>query len=84
MRFNPNGTVLAGISQATLQGYLTAAQAAYNLLMIGGQPISVSYEGKSVTYLPGQEARLAEYINMLQRQLGNCSAGRRALRPYYR
>jgi gpW len=84
MRFNPAGTILAGISQATLQANLTAAQTAYNQLMIGGMAVSVAYEGKSVTYLPGQEGRLAEYINMLQRQLGNCSAGRRALRPYFR
>jgi hypothetical protein len=84
LRFNPNGTVLAGIPAATLQTYLTNAQVAYNQLMIGGMPVSVAYEGKSVTYLPGQEGRLAEYINMLQRQLGNFSAGRRALRFYYR
>ena len=84
MRFNPAGTILAGRSQAQLQIDLTAAQNAYSLLMIGGMAVSVAYEGKSVTYLPGQESRLAEYINMLQRQLGNFAAGRRALRFYYR
>lgn len=84
MRFNPNGTILAGRSQAQLQADLIAAQNAYAQLMIGGFTVSVSYEGKSVTYLPGQEGKLAEYINMLQRQLGNRDAGRRALRPYFR
>jgi hypothetical protein len=84
MRFNPAGTILWGQSQATLQLWLSQAQVAYNSLIAGGQPVSVSYEGKSVTYRVGQEAELANYINLLQRQLGNCAAGRRALRPYYR
>lgn len=84
MRFNPQGTILWGQSQATLQTWLNLAQIAYNNLLTGGLPVTVSYEGKSVTYRVGQEADLANYINMLQRQLGNRSAGRRALRPYFR
>jgi hypothetical protein len=84
MRFDPNATELAGVPQETLRLYLAQAQIAYNNLMIGGQPVSVSYEGKSVTYRVADAGGLAQYIMYLQRMLGNCSARRRALRPFFR
>jgi len=84
MRWNPNATELAGVPQETLRVYLVQAQTAYNNLMIGGQPVSVAYEGKSVTYRVADAGGLAQYIMYLQRMLGNCAAQRRALRPYFR
>jgi hypothetical protein len=81
--FDPNKTILAGIPRATLQQYLADAQAAYASLMAGGRPVSVGYEGKTVTYSAANRGDLENWIGLLQRQLGmNC--GRRAIRPYYR
>jgi hypothetical protein len=83
MRFNPNETMLAGLPKATLQQWLTTAQSAYMQLITGGKPISVSYDGKAVTYTAAGAAQLQAFIMLLQRQLG-INRGRRALRPYFR
>ena len=79
-----NVTVLTGIPQATLLQYLADAQAAYAMLSTGGRIVSVSYEGKSVTYTQGNIAQLMNWIMMLQRALGMGGIGRRAIRPYFR
>jgi hypothetical protein len=63
--------------------WLTQAQNAYQLLLIGGKPVSVAYDGKSVTYTAANQADLVQWIGLLQRQLG-VNRGRRALRPFYR
>lgn len=81
--FDPNRTVLAGVPRATLQQYLSDAQTAYMQLMTGGRPVSVGYEGKSVTYTAATRGDLENWIGLLQRQLG-LNMGRRALRPYFR
>ena len=81
--FDPNKTILAGVPAATLQQWLSIAQNAYADLMTGGKPVTVSYDGKSVTYKPADAISLADWIVTLQRQLG-MNRGRRALRPYFR
>ena len=82
-RFNQNNTVLAGIPIGTIRQYLTDAQAAYAQLLTGQRPVTVSYEGKSVTYNMASVQNLEAWIELLQRALGY-NRGRRALRPYYR
>jgi hypothetical protein len=62
---------------------LSEAQAAYAQLITGGKPVSVSYDGKSVTYTAAEQAGLVQWIGLLQRQLG-INHGRRALRPFFR
>ena len=81
--FDRNQTMLAGVPKATLQQWLSDAQAAYAALVTGGKPVTVSYEGKSVTYTAAEKGALQEWIELLQRQLG-INRGRRALRPYFR
>jgi hypothetical protein len=83
MYFNPNSTILAGVSQATLQQWLTDAQTAYSQLVTGGRPVTVSYDGKSVSYTAADVTKLESWIVSLQKQLG-VNIGRRALRPYFR
>lgn len=80
--FNPNDTVLAGLDTATLQAWLAEAQQAYRQLMIGGKPVTVTHEGKSVTYTESNRGDLEQWITLLMRQLG-MGRGRRALRPYF-
>jgi hypothetical protein len=81
--FDPNGTILAGLPAVTLQQWLTVAQTAYMQLATGGKPVTVSYDGKSVTYTAAEGAALQSFIGLLQRQLG-INRGRRAIRPYFR
>ena len=83
VRFNPNNTILSGQPPATLQQWLSDAQSAYALLVTGGKPVTVSYDGKSVQYTAANQADLVQWIGLLQRQLG-VNRGRRALRPFYR
>ena len=81
--FNPNGTILAGVSREKLADWLLDAQEAYAQLAMGRRSVTVSYEGKSVTYAAASINALENWIGLLQRQLGmNC--GRRAIRPYFR
>ena len=82
-RFDINNTILAGIPLGTIQTYLTQAQAAYAQLITGQRPVTVSYEGKSVTYNMASVQNLEAWIELLQRALGY-NRGRRALRPYFR
>jgi hypothetical protein len=81
--FDPNSTILAGQSPATLLLWLSQAQTAYATLVTGGKPVSVGYDGKTVTYTAAESAALAQWIGLLRRQLG-IGRGRRALRPYFR
>lgn len=82
--FNVNQSILAGTTTVTRQQWLTDAQTAYAQLMTGGKPVSVSYEGKSVTYTAAQGAQLLSWIGLLQASLGIRRSARRALRPYFR
>lgn len=81
--FDPNQTILAGVAKPTLQQWLADAQAAYQQLVTGGKPVTVSYDGKSVTYAQTDGAKLENWIGLLQRQLG-INRGRRAIRVYFR
>ena len=81
--FNPNATILSGQPRATLQQWLSDAQAAYAQLATGGRVVTVSYDGKSVTYTAAEKGALTQWIGLLQRQLG-INRGRRALTPIYR
>ncbi len=81
--FDPNRTILAGVSTPTLQQWLADAQAAMAALMTGRREVTVSYDGKSVTYSNASRGDLAQWIMQLQRQLG-VGPGRRAIRPYFR
>lgn len=83
MIFNPNNTILSGQPRAALLQQLADAQAAYAQLVTGGKPVTVSYDGKSVSYTAANQADLVQWIGLLQRQLG-INRGRRALRPMFR
>lgn len=62
---------------ATLQARLVEAEAALHKLMLGNQRVTVSYDGKSVTYTAATAAGLRAYIVELRAQLGTGS--RRAI-----
>jgi hypothetical protein len=53
----------------TLQGWLADALAAKHKLMIGQLEVTVSYEGKSVSFAQADRDRLDAYIADLQRQI---------------
>lgn len=76
-------TVLTGVPQATLQVWLTQAQTALASLNSGSQPVSASYDGKSVTYMQADRGALVAWIYQLQRALG-ITRPRRAIVPYFR
>jgi hypothetical protein len=82
VRFNPNDTIVAGQPRAVLQQWLSDAQSALASLMSGRREISVSYDGKAVTYSAANRSDLEAWIGLLQRCLG-INRGRRALRPYF-
>lgn len=82
--FNPNETILAGASRPMLQAWLKEAQEAYVHLTMGRREVSVSYDGKSVTYSEADKGALVNMIELLQRQLGMRSRARRALTPFFR
>jgi hypothetical protein len=81
--FDPNSTILAGVSTATLQQWLADAQSAMAALMTGRREVTVSYDGKSVTYSNASRGDLVAWILQLQKQLG-IGCGRRAMRVYFR
>jgi hypothetical protein len=83
MRFDPSRTMLAGIPRPTLVQWLSDAQSAYALLMTGGKPVSISYEGKAVSYTPAQGQNLQNWIVLLQSQISG-RRERRPLIPYFR
>jgi gpW len=87
----PGVMTLNGLPIATLQQWLTDSQLALAQLSAGARYASVSYEGKSVTYMQLDFGRLTNWIMLLQRQLASLGAlsnwpgySRRAIRPYFR
>lgn len=78
-----NRTIFAGMTTAQVQGWYTIAQTAYLQLTTGGKPVTVSYEGKSVTYVAAEAGRLKNLIDEAQQILG-FGRQRRALRPIFR
>ncbi len=83
MRFDPSQTSLAGVPTATLQQWLSDAQATLHALNLGQRIVTGTYDGKSVTYTEADRAFLEAWIYLLQRQLGLVRP-RRALTPYFR
>ena len=86
MRFNPQYSLLAGMSTTQLQTQLTAMQTAYLNLVSGALGESYSYTqgdgSKSVTYTRANLPALAQAIRLVQAQLGLICAPRRALKVY--
>ncbi|WP_206118984.1 gpW family head-tail joining protein [Chromobacterium fluminis] len=85
--FNPNTSLLAGMSTAALQQALQDAQQAYIDLSTGAKGESFSYTqgdgAKSVTYTRANIGQLQMLIRQLQQQLGIISRARRAIRPIF-
>ena len=82
--FNPNYSVLAGMTTAQVQAALALAQQAYADLMTGQKGVSFSYtqgDGtKTVTYQQTSIAQLTAFVRLLQAQLGMRNFGRRPIR----
>jgi gpW len=76
--------VLAGVPTATLQQWLSDAQAAYAALMTGRREISVGYDGKSVTYSQTEIGQLQAWIMTLMSALGMVCRARRPMIPFFR
>ena len=74
--------VLVGVPTTTLQQWLTDAQTAFQLIMISGQPQTVTYSQgdgmKSVIYSRGNAGQLQMWIQQLLQALG-LGCGRRAI-----
>ncbi|NHN83656.1 phage head-tail adapter protein [Acetobacter musti] len=83
--YNPDTSILAGMTPDQLRAALASAQSALIQLQTGGKPVSVSYAqgdgSRSVTYTQASIAGLTALIMQLQRQLG--IGRRRALRPIF-
>lgn len=83
--YNPDTSILAGMSREQLQSALATAQNALMQLTTGGKPVSVSYAqgdgSRSVTYTAASGPALTALIMQIQRQLG--IGRRRALRPFF-
>jgi len=84
--YNPDTSVLAGMSQTQLQAALTNAQNALLQLQTGAKVVSLSYAqgdgSRSVTYSQASIPGLTALIMQIQRQL-NPFSRRRALRPIF-
>ena len=83
MIFDLNTSMLAGTTVEQRTAWLIQAQAAYADLMMGGKPVSVSYEGKSVAFAASDASRLSNWIDLLLMSLGR-GQRRRAMRPIFR
>lgn len=87
--FDPNTSLLAGVDRTTLQNWLTAALLALMSLNSGQRVVSVQVTGggqhREVTYRndPDGLSQLAEWIRLLQAQLGIIPAPRRRARITY-
>lgn len=55
---------------AVLQARLTAAETALHELALGAKTVSISFDGKSMTYNQTNMATLRAYIAELRQQLG--------------
>ncbi|MBB2157210.1 phage head-tail adapter protein [Gluconacetobacter diazotrophicus] len=87
IQYNPNTSILAGMTTAQLQQALGNAQAALVQLQTGAKVVSVSYAqgdgSRSVSYTAANAAGLTQFIMQLQQQLGIPGVRRRALRPIF-
>ncbi len=67
---------------ATLQARLTEAETALHKLVMGSKEVTVSYDGKSVTFAQTDESRLRSYIAELNSKLGT-GGRRKSLSPVF-
>lgn len=67
----------------TLQTWLTEAIAARHALLTGKRTVSVSYDGKSVTYSQTDIARLEAYIASLKNQIADLTGQQRLRGPMH-
>lgn len=81
--FDQNRTTFAGLTRDQVQAYYTQLQTAYITLTMGNKPVTVSYEGKSVTYSPVDAPRLKNLLDEAAQILGY-GRQRRALSPVFR
>lgn len=87
--FDPATSLLAGVDPATLQSWLTQAQMALMSLNTGQKVVTVEVTGggqhRSVTYRNDANglSQLAEWIRLLQAQLGIIPTPRQRARNYY-
>lgn len=86
--FDPNRSLLAGMSTAQLQAALGTAQSALIALQTGGKVVKASYtQGngtKQVEYTPANITQLSGLIMLLQSQLGIVRRARRPIGFVYR
>lgn len=81
--FDQNKTSFAGMTLDQVRSYFTQLQKAYLDLSLGNKVVTVSYEGKSVTYTQADAGRLMNLRDEAAQILGY-GRQRRALRPIYR
>lgn len=85
--YNPQTSILAGMSVAQLQAFLVQAQNALITLRLGMSPVTVQYSqadgSKSTTFRATDMGSLTALIMQLQMQLGIPGVRRRALSPVY-
>ncbi|WP_232341274.1 gpW family protein [Burkholderia pseudomallei] len=83
MRYNPNLSVLAGMTQTQLQAALAAAQQAYTDLMTGQKVVDVSYAqgdgNKHVRFTEANVQNLVAFISEIRTQLGLQHRARRPI-----
>jgi hypothetical protein len=83
VHFDPSRSLIAGLSVVTLRQWLSDAQTALHLFIIGRREEIVNYDGRGITYSRASRADLEAHIQLLQMQLGMTKT-RRALRVYFR
>jgi hypothetical protein len=81
--FDPNTSILAGVTTPVLQGWLADAQAAMARFSTGAQEVTVVVTGggqhREVTFARTDMATLTQWIRLLQAQLGTITRPRRAI-----
>lgn len=82
--FNPNTSLLAGVDSATLQGWLSDAQAALAKFNTGQKEVTIIVTGggqhREVTFAKPDMGALTQWIKLLQAQLGLIASPRRGIR----
>lgn len=81
--FDPNTSILTGVSTPVLQGWLADAQAAMARFSTGAQEVTVIVTGggqhREVTFAKTDLGTLTQWIRLLQAQLGLITRPRRAI-----
>lgn len=86
-RWNPNNSVLSGMTQAQLQAALAQAQQAYTDLMTGAKVVDVNYTqgdgSKHVRFTEANVQNLVAFIAELRAQMGQTRRARRPITFWY-